>query len=73
MLPEGSEELTIWAAKLKDASQHAKEVKNAVEGIQEGSIADLRQQIQVIDQRLANEVLEMPFRATLELERDELQ
>lgn len=73
MLPEGSEELTIWAAKLKEATQHAKEMKNAVEGIQEGSIADLRQQIQVIDQRLANENLEMPFRATLELQRDELQ
>ena len=73
MLPEGSEELTIWSAKLKEAQQHAKEMKNAVDGIQEGSLADLRQQIQVIEQRLANENLELPFRATLELERDELQ
>lgn len=73
ILPSGSKELETWSEKLQDATDHARQLQNEVNGIQKGSLADLRQQIAEIDKQLQNENLELPMRATLLLEKEELQ
>lgn len=45
ILPSGSKELDTWSQKLKEASDHAKKLQNEVNGIEEGSVAEIRQRI----------------------------
>lgn len=72
ILPEGSKELETWSKMFKDATSHAKKLQNAIEGIQEGSETDLKQQIAEIDKELQNENKSQMERQELLVRREDL-
>lgn len=73
ILPSGSKELETWSKKLKDATEHARNLQNEVNGIQEGSITELKQRVSEIDRQLQNVNLAQVDRQNLKMERENLQ
>lgn len=73
ILPSGSKELEVWSQKLKAASDHARNLQNEVNGIQEGSITELKQRVSEIDRQLQNVNLAQVDRQNLKMERENLQ